>query len=63
MSRNLLQELHKDFCIVDRKAIEGLHRELVRNLEWQEKAIRIIRKLRNGKQKNKRDNNTSFSLS
>jgi len=46
MSKNVLENLHKDFCIVDRKALKALHDELVKIRKWQERALKIIRHLK-----------------
>jgi len=44
-----LQNLHEDFCVVDRKALKALCEVLVTNLAWQRKAVSLIRRLRSGK--------------
>jgi len=46
MSKSVLNNLHHDFCIVDRKAVVALHKELERILNWQQRAMRLIKKLR-----------------
>ncbi len=56
MSRKLLKELHDDFIIVDRAAIEELVVELEYQTKWRERSLKLIKKLRrklNGKKKNK----------
>lgn len=46
MSKNLLEGLHEDFSIVDRKALEAVHRELLYFRRWQIRALKLIRRLK-----------------